>query len=96
MVGARVHRLDLKHRLDHRVDRLPAADSPSVVFCQVTIASQARASMSSGNSWTIVSSPWSRFLPPVLSLAPPVKGLEGVEIELLAAGDRRWPACGLP
>ena len=56
MVGTRMHRLDLKDQSESvsTACRLPM---PSMAFCQVTIASQARASTSAGNSWTIVSSP---------------------------------------
>ena len=84
MVGARVHRLDLQDRVDHGVERLPAADRVAP-FCQATIASQARASMSSGNSWTIVSRPCRRSCLSVLVVAAVlVEGLQGVEVELLA------------
>jgi len=50
MVGAGMHRLDLQDRVDHDIDGLPAAGRAGLPRGH---GEQARASMSSGNSWTI-------------------------------------------
>ena len=72
--------------------RLPI---PSIEFCQVTIASQARASMSPGNSWTMVSRPCSQPCRLRLGVGALLeKRLEGVEVERLARAESRRPLAG--